>query len=316
MTTPAGLGGQWGYVTESSVGTAATVNKFLPVLSSEIGSEIEPLESEGIRAGRLVTAIWKQGYDNISGTVEMELWNADIASLFKHMFGSVSVATNGSLWDYTYTPADLTGKSMTIQQAVPTIDGTVRPSTFTGCKVTGWSLTAEAGQIANLSLDIGAMTATNGISLASASYDAALAPFVFSESFLVIDGSTNAVIRQIELNCDTGLTDRPRLGSRTSQQYLQNGRREFTGTFTKDFESLGEYDKYRAGEATDLVLVFDNGSEMLEITTHVRYDGSTTTLGGVELPEESIPFKAFSTTNDASAVTAVLTAGDGFTGAA
>lgn len=316
MTTPAGLGGQWGYASETTTGVLTTVDKFLPVVSSEIGQEIPPLDSQGIRAGRLLTASWKQGGRTVSGTVESELWNTDIAELMRHMFGAVQVTTNGSQWDYTYTPADLTGESMTIQAGIPDITGTVRPFTWGGCKIGSWTLTAEAGSLAMLSMDIVGMTETNGVALAAASYDAALEPFVFTEANLLIAGATNTVVSSFELTCDVGLTERPRLGSATSLEYLQNGFREFSGSITHDFESLAQYTRFLAGDETALVLNFDNGTETLQITANIRFDGATPPLAGVELVEEESPFKVISATSDAAGITAVLTGGEGLTGAA
>lgn len=315
MTTPAGLGGQWGYVSETTTGTLATVDKFLPVTSPPLGQEIEPLDSQGIRAGRLITASWKQGQRTVSGTVETELWNTDIAALLRHMFGAVQVATNGAQWDYTYTPDDLTGESMTIQVGVPDITGTVHPFTYGGCKIGGWTLTAEAGSLAMLSLDIVGMTETNGVALAPASYDTGLEPFVFTEASLLIAGATNNVVSNFELTCDMGLTERPRLGSATSREYLQNGFREFTGTITHDFENLTQYNRFLDGDETALVLNFDNGTETLVITANIRFDGATPQLNGVELVEEESPFKVVSSTSDALGITAVLTNGEGLTGA-
>lgn len=314
MTTPSGLGGQFGYVSEVTPGTAVTVDKFLPINSEAIKQEIERLDSQGIRAGRLITSAWKPGARTISGTVELELWNADIATLFRHMFGAVTTATNGSLWDYTYTPADLTGESMTVQVGRPDIDGTVRPFTYAGCKAGGWTLTAEVGSIAMLSLDLVGMTETNGTVLASASYDSGLAPFVFTEASLSIAGSTNNTVSSVELTCTTGLTERHRLGSATSLEYLQNEFREFTGSATADFENLTQYNRFINGDEAALVLLFNNGTESLTVTANVRFDGETPELAGPELLEQNIPFKAVSATSDASAITAVLTVGDGLSG--
>lgn len=315
MTTPAGLGGQFGYVSETTVGTLVTVDKFLPVTAPEPAQEIDRHDSMGIRAGRLITAAWKPGGKHISGTVESELWNTDIATLFRHMFGAVQVATNGSQWDYTYTPADLTGESMTMQVGKPAINGTVHPFTWGGVKVASWTLSAEVGSLAMLSLDVVAMTETNGVSLAVASYDATLAPFVFTEASIAIAGSTNNVVSSFEITCDNGITERPRLGSDTSREYLQNGFREITGSFTKDFESLTQYNRFVNATESALVLNFDNGTETLVITANVRYDGGAPALSGPELLEEECAFKVVHGTSDALGITAVLTNAEGLTGA-
>lgn len=315
MATPSGLAGQFGYISETTTGTPETVDTFLPFNSETMKSEIERIDSEGLRAGRLVTSAWKPGSNTISGTVEMELWNTDIATLFKHMFGSVATATNGSQWDYTFTPGDLTGESMTIQVGKPDVGGTVRPFTYAGCKVGGWTLSAEVGSLVMLSLDIVGMTETNGTALETASYDADLDPFVFTEASLSIAGSTNNTVQSFELTQDTGLTERFRLGSATSLEYLQNAFREFTGTATADFEDLTQYNRFLDGDEASLVLNFDNGSETLVITANVRFDGETPEVSGPALLEQPIPFKAVHATNDSDAITAVLTNGEGLAGA-
>lgn len=316
MASPHGLAGQFGYVTETTTGTAVTVDTFLPINSESVKQEIERLDSQGIRAGRLVTSTWKPGSQTIAGSIELELWNTDIATVFNHMFGAVATATNGGQWNYTFTPGDLTGKSFTAQVGRPDISGTVRPFTWAGCKIDTWTLSAEVGELAMLSLDVVAMTETNGTALASASYDASLDPFVFTEGSVVVAGTTNNAVRSFELEGANGLTDRFRLGSATSKEYLENAFREYTGTLTTDFESLTAYDRFLDGTESALKLVFNNGTENLEVTLNVRYDGESPELAGEELLEQPLPFKAVSATNDSSAITAVLTNGEGLTGAA
>lgn len=317
MAAPSGVAGQFGYVKETTVGTAVTVDTFLPVNSAAIKNDISRLDSQGIRAGRAVTWAWKPGQQAVTGTVEMELWNADIAQLFKQMFGTVSTATNGSQWDYTYTPVagSLTGKSMTVQIGDPDSGGTVRPFTYAGCKVGQWTISSEVDQIATLSLDIVGMTETNGVAVASASYDSALEPFVFSEASLTIGGSAVNTVKSLEIVGDNNLSNRFRLGSATSREYLENGMRNYTGTVTTDFESLTAYDRFVNGTEAALVATFDNGTESLVFTMNVRFDGETPELSGMEMLEQSLPFKCVSATNDASAITAVLTNADGLTAA-
>lgn len=315
MASPHGVAGQFGYKTETTNGTAETVDTFLPINSENVKQDIQRLESQGIRAGRLTTHTWKAGSKTISGDVNLELWNTDVAPLFNHMFGSVSTATNGSQWDYTYTPGDLTGKTFTTQVGRPDIGGTVRPFTWAGCKVGQWNLSANVGEIAQMTLTLVAMSETNGQALASASYDSELSPFVFTEGSLTIGGTAQNAVKSVDLTGSNGLTDRFRLGSATSREYLENAVREYTGTVVTDFESLTNYDRFLNGDEAALVLTFDNGTESLVFTLNVRFDGESPELSGVELLEQPIPFKAVSTTSDASAITAVLTNGEGLTGA-
>lgn len=316
MASPHGVAGQFGYASETNPGQAVTVDKFLPINSESVTQEIERIESQGIRAGRLTTHTWKPGQHTIAGTIELELWNTDVAAMLTHMFGDVATATNSGQWNYTYTPGGLTGKSFTAQVGRPDIGGTVRPFTWAGCKVGEWTISADVGEIATLSLDIVAMTETNGTGLASASYDTTLNPFVFTEASLSIGGATNNTVQSVELSGSNGLTERFRLGQATSREYLENALREYTGTLTTDFEDLTAYNRFVNGTTAALVLQFDNGTETLVFTLNARFDGDSPQLGGVELLEQSLPFKAVSTTSDAAAITAVLTNAEGFGAAA
>lgn len=304
MATPSGLGGQFGYKRETTPGTAVVVDQFLPVNSVSIKSQIERLDSQGIRAGRLVTAAWKPGHQEVSGTVEMELWNADIAALIFGMFGNV-VTTGTGPYTHTYTPVDLTGKATTMQAGLPDIGGIVRAFTWSGCKINQWTLSAEVDAIAMLELDVVGMTETTATALATASYDAVLAPFVFTQANLTIAGSA-VPVKSAEIVGSTGLTDRYRLNSATSKEYLQNDFREYTGTATADFENLTQYNRFINGTEAALVLSFTNGTDTLTVTMNVRFDGEAPELSGPELLELPIAFKAVHATSDASAITAVL----------
>lgn len=309
MSTPSGLGGQLGYASETVVGTEVTVTKFLPVNSVGVAQEIERLDSQGIRAGRLVTSAWKSGSRTIAGTVELELWNVDIATIFRHMFGAVATTGTGP-FVHTFTPADLTGDALTIQAGKPDVTGTVQPFTWAGCKFGGWTLSANVGEICMLSLDVVGMTETTATALATASYDAGLSPFVFTEASLDIAGAGVNTVQSFDLVCDTGLTERFRLGTDTSLEYLQNAFREFTGSITTDFESLAAYNRFVNGDEASLVLTFDNGTDTLVITQNVRFDGESPELAGPELLEQPLTYKAVSATSDANAITAELTNGD------
>ena len=305
MATPAGIGGQLGFKSESTVGTAVTVDQFHPgVTSAAIKQEITRIKSNGIRAGRRVTSKWKAGAQRVSGSIEMELHNQPMATLLTHMFGSVSTSGVGP-YTHTATPGDLTGKSLTVQVGIPSNDGTVNVFDYAGVKVSGWEIAAAVDEIATLNLDVLAMTEATGGALASASYAAGATPFVFTEGSLSIAGSEVATVKEMSLSASNGLTDRFRIGSATSKQPLENGGREYTGQLTSEFESLTAYNRFVNGTEAALVMSFDNGTDSLTITCNVVFNGETPELGR-EMADQPLPFECISSTSDAAAVTAVL----------
>lgn len=307
MTAPAGISAQLGFVSESSFGTAATVDTFHPGFVSEaIKQEIARIESAGLRAGRRTTHAWKAGGKTVGGSVTLELWSEPLATLLTHMFGSV--ATSGSdPYTHTATPGDLTGKSLTVQVGRPDIGGTVRAFTYAGCKLASWTLSGSVGEIPTLELELSAQSEDTDASLESASYPSSAAPFVFTEGSLSIAGSEIAVIEEMSLEAANELaTERHRMGSATVREQLENGLREYTGELTADFEDLTAYQRFVNGTEVEQIMKFDNGTESLTITTNTRYDGETPEVGGPEQLQQTLPFKAISSDSDASAITAEL----------
>lgn len=306
MAAPHGIAGQVGVKTEVTPGTAVTVDKFLPFLSEGLKQDIARLDSQAIRAGRRTTHTWRPGGKTIQGPLNLELPNVDIAMLLKHVFGAVATTGTGP-YTHTYTPGDLTGKSFTTQVGRPDNAGTVQPFTYAGCKVASAELACSAGELASFTVDLSAMSETTATALASASYTAGYAPFSFIDGALTIAGSAVGTVQSATLSISNNLAvDRHRLNSATVKEQLQNGLAEFTGTIVTDFESLTAYNRFVNGTEAAMVLSFTNGADSLTITMNVRFDGETPEVGGVEMLNQSLPFKCLSSTSDAAAITAVL----------
>lgn len=299
-----GADGQIGWKTETTVGTAVTVDTFLPIRSENIKQNIEYLDTQTISA-RKVLRKTKAGRKIIEGGFVTELPNTSIAALFKHMFGAVSTTGSGP-YTHTYTPDDLTGDSLTIQVGRPATDDTVHPFTYAGCKIASWTIAANVGEIATLECSIIGMTETTATSLAVASYSSSWAPMVFTEASLTIAGSAANSVREVTLTGDNAIEARHRLGSATSKQPLEIGLRDYSGTVVTDFDALTDYNRFVNGTEAALVLTFNNGTQTLTITMNVQFVGETPELSGFDLVAQTLPFRCISSTSDAAAITAVL----------
>lgn len=302
---PGGADGQIGWKTEVTPGTAVVVDTFLPIRSESIKQNINYLDTQTISA-RKVLRLTKQGAKSIEGSFSTELPNTDIATLLKHMFGTVATAGLGP-YTHTYTPGDLTGDSLTIQVGRPASNGTVHPFTYAGCKISGWSIGASVGEIATLDCDVVGMSETTGTALAAASYDSSWEPFVFTEASLTVAGSAVATVREASLEAGNAVEARHRLGSALSLQPLEIGLREYSGQVVTDFDSLTHYNLFVNGTESTLVLRFNNGTQTLEITMNVQFTGETPELSGFDLLAQTLPYRCISSTSDAAAITAVLT---------
>lgn len=304
MASPAGIAGQLGFKSESTVGTPVTVDQFVPVLpGASVKADITRLDSKGIRAGRRVLTKWKAGAQRFSGSIPLELSNQPTATLLTHMFGSVST-TGAGPYTHTATPGTLTGKSLTMQLGVPDTGGTVRTFTTAGCKIPSWEIACNVDEIATLTLEVMGMTQATDTALASASYATGISPFVFTEGSLSIAGTEVATVKSMSLTANNNLTDRFFMNSATSSEPLENGMAEYGGSLTAEFEDLTAYTRYVDGTEAALVMAFDNGTDSLTITCNVRFDGETPELTDT-LIEQPLPFVCLGST-DAAAITAVL----------
>ncbi len=309
MSTGSILAAQVGYKTESVVGTGVTVDTFAPLVSFDIKMQQEFLPYQGQYAGRRTQTGKKLGAKKVTGTLKTELSNKPLACLHKHMYGTSNTTGSGP-YVHTASPGVLDGKSLTIQGGIPDTGGTVRPFTWTGCKLPTWTISSAINQIAMLEHGIFAMDEDEDgtPSLASSSYLSGIIPFSFVEASITAGGASLGVISDMSLTCNNGLaTERFGLGSATAAEALEADRRSYTGTMSVEFKSLVAYALYEAGTDFALVFTFSNGTDSLVITTNAYYTGETPSVQAGGLTKQNLPFTCQGASTDAGCITSVLT---------
>src|SRR5687768_17954293 len=102
---PGGSDAQVGFKTETTPGTGVVVDKFMPFVSESIKQNIEWLDSKTLAARHTLKAT-KSGTAGVEGGITTELANTSLATILKHMFGTV-VTTGAGPYTHTYTPGDL-----------------------------------------------------------------------------------------------------------------------------------------------------------------------------------------------------------------
>ena len=314
MALKSGLVAQIGIKTETTWGTAVTVDRFAPLVSEGLTEKIDRMESGGIIAGARVlrSAQWAAGNVDVSGPIGLELYQQGMGLWFRHMFGAVST-TGAGPYTHTFTPGDLTDDHFTCQIGKPDVSGTVQPFTFAGCKIMGWELAVKAGELVTLGLDVVGKSLATGTALATATFGTgAGTPFSFKHATVSIAGSS-ANVKGITLKGANGLAadDRRFLGSEFIAEPLEAELREYTAELDMEFESLTQMNYFRNASENALVLTIDAGSAAkCVITTNVRYDGSSPTVEGRGLTQLKVPVKCVGASTDAGAITAVLTNSD------
>lgn len=313
MALSSGLAAQIGIKTESTYGTAVTVDRFTPIISESMTEQIARMESAGIVPGARVlrSPQWAPGDVEISGEIGMELYQQGAGLWFRHMFGGLATSGSGS-YTHTFTPGDMADDHFTLQIGKPDVSGTVQPFTFAGCKVTEWELAAKAGELVTLGVSVSGRELATGTSLATASYGSGVAtPFTFKHASVTVGGSA-AAVKEITLKGMNGLdTGRRFIGSPLIAEPLEAELRTYEGEMTCEFESLTQMNLFRNGTENALVLTISAGVAVsVTITMNVRYDGSTPEVGGRGITELSVPFKCTASSTDASAITAVMVNSD------
>lgn len=297
MPTGTGLDAQIGYVAESAWGTAATVTRFLPLVSETLKSEIERIESPGIIAGQQVlrSAQWTPGLKTVSGGIQHELYDQSFGLLLRAAFGTVSTSGTAVPYTHLFWPT-VPSVSFTTQVGRPVTYGSVIPFTYEGCKITSWELGIEPGQNATWGMDIVAEEERMGTALASASFATNLRPWHATSASLTIAGVAHN-IRGFSVKGENSLAvERRFLGSTVIAEPLRQDLAAYTGEVGVEWgnpsgQGTLNYHRFLGGTEAALVCTLASGTLSATITANVRYDGVTPNVGGRGIIEQQIPFK-------------------------
>ena len=311
--TGSGISGQFGLKAETSWGTAVTVDRFYEILSENIQLEVGRTESSGIRSGQRVIRSddWVAGERKVAGPVEFELSTRNTALLLEHALGTITGMGTASVG--TITPADLTGKGLTMQVGRPDVAGTVIPYTFSGGKVAAWELSATVGEVAKLTLENVFKDQTTATALAAASYTSGLGLFTFVHGAVTIGGST-VPVRSINLRGDNALNAERFLigtsGGSLIAEPLEAGRREYTFELQADHSGTVLPGRIDSSTEAALVLTFTSGGSILKATTNARFDAGFANLGGMDILTQPLSGKLVASALDATALTFHVTSGE------
>ncbi len=317
MPTGTGIDAQIGYVVESAYGTAATVTRFLPLVSETLSKQIERVESPGSIAGAHVLRSnqWSQGNATVGGDVQHELYDSSIGMLLRAAFGTVTTTGSGT-YTHVFWPTN-PGVSLTAQVGRPTIYGSVVPFTYSGCKVASFEIAGAAGANWTAGFTFVAQEETMGTALAAAAYTSGIRPWRFQDATLSIAGVTTP-IKSFKLSGDNSLADDRRfLGSTVIQEPLRQELGAFTGEIMPEWgnpsaQGTLNYHRFFGGtEAALIVTATAGGTASATITANVRYDGVTPNVSGRGIIDQTIPFKCIASgTLDSNALSVQIINGD------
>lgn len=304
------FGAQIGFAEESTYGTIATPDHFVPLLAGDTDvpeEDIEFIQSAGMIAGRRIQSVKTLGNITVEKSFGFEVYAGTIGLLFRHMFGA-SATTGSGPYTHTITPGNqIDGKGLTIQVGVPNLS-TTAPFALVGGKITKAQVKAAAGEIATCSVDVAAQSVDATTALATASYTTpGVTPMVGGDASATIGGvSTNVKEWTLDLDIPRA-TGRRFLGTRTIAEPVESGAmRKVTGELVLEYAAATQRTRFVAGTEFALVIVLAAGSSTLTATLNCYYTGHTIDLGSDYPHNLSLPFEAISSTSDAAAATIVL----------
>jgi hypothetical protein len=330
MGIGAGIGGQIGVAPETTMGTAATPTRFYEFNKEQLKLKQNTVQGSGIRAGltELQASRRTATTREPSGNLDLNLPTKGAGFWLQQMLGSFSAAATQvgttPAYQQIHVPGSLQGHTFTLQKGVPQSDGTVKPFTYVGCKVTDWTMACAMGGVLTLSLGIDAWdelslaTSPASPALAASSYLAGVSEFSFVGATLstggtaatssglttVTSGTTLANVSAWQVKKTNPLkTDRFFFGQggRKAEQ-IQNAFSAHSGQLTAEFASQAAlYDVFRA--QTPLVMrssfvgpqIGTSGQYFgLDIIQPaVVFDGDTPNIDGPDVLGITVPYTAY-----------------------
>jgi hypothetical protein len=281
------------------------------------------------RSARRVISTWDAG-----GGIVMDLQARRLNLLLKAMTGSfgstnATLTQNGSTGEYKaiHVPGPMNGNSLTMQKGVPSISGVVEPFSYTGCKFSDWTITAETGSLAQLELTVDARNELGGVEESPVDPLNASVPalgtwtdvtqdvFYFREATVITGtpstsagvtslGSTTTLANVKSCSVKQALSlDSSRYflgGSGFKSEQLENGFRSITGSMVVEWQSaMTYYEAFEADTPLALQLTFkafaNIGSstqpEELDVLIPViKLDGESPKVAGPQVVTESVTF--------------------------
>ena len=322
MATGSGIGAQAGFATESTVGTAATVDHF-PEFNSESVNYVKGiLQGQGLHAGGYYNRASRRvvSTKSASGDINMDHATKKMNFFWKYMLGSTPTFTQqGATTAYLalHQPGTIDGTSFTYQKGVPQTDGTVKPFTFNGGKIASWTFSVTDQQIAQLALTMDFWNVATATALASASYPAGNEVFNFSQvSTFKLGGTASTASGVVSIASGVAATtlfkgfsltgarslaaDRYGLGnSGIKKEQIENGYRSLTGTLDGEFTSQSEiWSLMQADTTTPLQITFV-GSNIAStyyntldiILPAVKFNTADVSVAGPDIVQQSVPFE-------------------------
>ena len=301
---------------ESSVGTAVAPTRRFEVIDENVSLQIERIESKALKTGRksLSTSGWAAGTRSVEGDFSMEVPSAGFGTLLRALLGAPTTSGSGPYTHVFKSSTSVDSETLTCEIVRTDVAGTAHKFTYNGVALMNAEFNAAINEFVTAKFTVDGWNETVSAANATTASYATATPLVFTGATLTVD-STTTQVKAFQTKIDTGRKgDRFFLGSQTKQAQIEAAMREVSGSIDCEWTGLTAYNKFTSGSTAALEITFQTQSYITGSTygsvkvtlPAVRYDGTTPTSNGMDIINQSIPFKALDNGTDEVATITVV----------
>lgn len=284
-------------VAEASYGVTPATPAFTPIrhTGTSLGLSKEALQSEEIRNDRQI-ADFRHGARQVAGDMSIELSFSSFDTILEALLGGTWAVDTPSA-GIDQLKAGTTRRSFTVERYFGDIAALDKPfHRYTGVEFNTMQLQVNANAMVTGTFGVvGKDMATDTAIIAGATYGTptTTSPLDSFTGTLEEDGTTIAVITEIQLNLDNGLDPRFVVGSKTTIR-PSIGRSNISGTITAYFENSLLLDKFINETESSIKFALPDGlgNELRVELPRIKYTGGQPDVQGEGPITLSMPFQA------------------------
>lgn len=253
----------FGIGSEVTYGTAVTVTKFFEITKEDVKGNYTRQQAAALSAAYVDRSDrYAVAHKGASGTVDIEVLTKGFGNWLRFLMGAVATTGPAETTAYTHTGTinSLTGDAFTCQIGRATADGTLKPWTYEGGKVTDFSFSNQVDQTLTCSIGMDFEQESQPDSPTGAYALQANVPVTGAE-VLAWQGGTITIagvttdISEFSVKCDNALNvDRFYINSAASKKEpTQDGKRAITFSAKTPYVDNGFWKKVASATAAGAV---------------------------------------------------------------
>jgi len=247
---------------ETTYGTAVAPTKFFEIISEDFKGNYPRIQAEALSASLVDRSDrFAVNAKGAAGTVTLEPLTKGFGHWLRYMTGNVTTTgpTETSVYTHVADLQSLTGDMLTVQVGRAQTDGTVKPWTYEGGKVTSFEFSNAVDQTLRCSISMDFEKESNpdspaGVYVLAANVPVAGAEVLNWQGGTITVGGTTYDIAEISLKCDNALkVDRYFINKPATIQKrepVQDGKRVVEWSFRTPYDSNDLWEKVSAASVS------------------------------------------------------------------